>query len=464
MSAENPNNQIDLNTNKMIKKSLVLSLLFISAFSCKRSSPDPITPPPVPPVIPQLNVKVYIGGGDNLLGAFDGYINDSANWKYVRQYADGYYINNFALNTNPADSAQNNRISTMASLFTKKNVFYETDLTHSDDLSDKVKIDLLLANGFKVSYATCNRGINYSRLAALKWRDSSRTVLGMGAPWEVGGDINSSGGLAWRNAIDSSNGSATDGPLGLWETNQGNMKAGSISGVKYAHAQGKLAMVMMAPYQTGNGDDFLKQGKLCVQQHENAGAQPDIWVISYYAAQIEQYPVTPEKLNEVTAAGTVTGLAYWLIKHLRGETVVLLDGKENSISKNNIAEVKIPLQKDGRAEYDIPFSLINKDEAGMDVCPVLNAGINNQKSKWNISFKLNNKDVSNEIIDKDGLICVNNLRLHSGERHKLIMHIASKEKIDVSAYQPLEVKLDVLSHPWNRGHISSQLLIKVRVI
>jgi hypothetical protein len=445
----------------MIKKSLILLLVSIASFSCKRSPPDPITPPPVRPPV---NVKVYIGGGDNTPGAFDGYISDSANWRYVRQYADGYYINNFALNTNTADAAQNKRITTMASLFTKKNIFYETDLTRTDDLSDKVKIDILIANGFKVTFTTCNRGINDSRLAALKWRDTSRIVLGMGAPWLVGGDINSSKGIAWRNVIASTNGSSTDGPLGLWKTNQGNIQEGSISGVKYAHANGKLAMVMMAPYLTGSGAEFLKQGKLCVQQHENAGAQPDIWVISYYAAQIEQYPVGPEKLNEVTAAGTVTGLAYWLIKHLRGETVVMLDGKANNAVQNNFAEVKIPLQKDGRAACDIPFSLVNKDETGMDVCPVLRAGTNDQRSKWNISFKLNGKDVSNEIIKKDGLICVNQLRLHSGEKHKLVMHLASKEKINVATDQPLEVKLDVLSHPWNRNHISSQLTIKTKVV
>lgn len=40
----------------------------------------------------QDTAKVYIGGGDEHTGAYDGYLKDPNRWTWVRQNADGYYV------------------------------------------------------------------------------------------------------------------------------------------------------------------------------------------------------------------------------------------------------------------------------------------------------------------------------------------------------------------------------------
>jgi hypothetical protein len=43
-----------------------------------------------PVTVPNQNIKVYVGGGDNAAGAFLGYLDAKDDWRYVQQYADDY--------------------------------------------------------------------------------------------------------------------------------------------------------------------------------------------------------------------------------------------------------------------------------------------------------------------------------------------------------------------------------------
>ncbi len=125
--------------------------------------------------------QVYIGGGDNSAGAFDGYLGNPNGWQYVRAHAAGYYINNFALNPNPGDTVQSGKLQQMSSLFANKNVFYETDQGRSDDNTDKVNIDILRVFFNGPTYATLNAGWTASRIQALQWR-AARPILAMQGP------------------------------------------------------------------------------------------------------------------------------------------------------------------------------------------------------------------------------------------------------------------------------------------
>nr|WP_294898220.1 hypothetical protein [uncultured Pedobacter sp.] len=135
-----------------MKKLLNITLLMVAIISSSCQKKANVSPPPSPPppptkpggvTVPNQNIKVYIGGGDNTTGAFLGYLGHPEDWRYVQQNADGYYINNFALNTNKEDATQNQRLGALSTLFSKKNVFYETDLERTDDNSDAIKIGIL---------------------------------------------------------------------------------------------------------------------------------------------------------------------------------------------------------------------------------------------------------------------------------------------------------------------------------
>src|SRR5438128_2404990 len=93
--------------------------------------------------------QVYIGGDNSPGRAYPNpgvvrqYLDYTNEWRWVQANADGYYLNNFSLTTATGDANQNEMVRRLASLFTHKNVFYESDNSADDDFSDKVKIDIL---------------------------------------------------------------------------------------------------------------------------------------------------------------------------------------------------------------------------------------------------------------------------------------------------------------------------------
>lgn len=449
-----------------MKKIINLSLLVFTIISSSCQKKVTIELPPIEkPVnnpgvitIPNQNIKVYIGGGDNAAGAFIGYLDNPNDWSYVQQNADGYYINNFALNTSRIDVTQNQRLGALSALFSNKSAFYETDLERTDDNSDAIKIDILKSRGFSVNYSVINRGVSESRKTALK-AGGPITILGMGAPWLVQGNINSNtpGGIKWRDGIAKTDGSGTDGPIGLWIENRTGYREGSISGVKYAQALGKIAMVMISPYEAKTPDALLSGSIDCIQKHEDAGASPDIWAVQYYAAQLQQYPVTPEKTITGEPAKSITGVAYYLLRHLRGKSKVSLDvakSNANIVDKTTSLEVKMPIISNN-VDFSIPLNITSNDDAWVDTTPLIKASTDNQN--YSITYTLNGLDVTSSVTEK-GFPCFKEYRLKGSQKLDLVVRI--KNKTPVSGALPINVTIDIMSHPGMLVNKVSSLLLK----
>ncbi|MBE7157455.1 MAG: hypothetical protein INR62_03305 [Rhodospirillales bacterium] len=108
------------------------------------------------PLRAQEAAKVYIGGGDEHRGAFDGYLNDPAGWTWVRQNADGYYVNTFPLKDKGDEPALNAQLNGMAGLFTHRNVFYETEAesyAHRVHRAEEARLLLLVGHQAQAEHA-----------------------------------------------------------------------------------------------------------------------------------------------------------------------------------------------------------------------------------------------------------------------------------------------------------------------
>jgi hypothetical protein len=271
--------------------------------------------------------EIYIGGDNSPNGAWgrgeDGpvlrYLAGADKWSFVRANVDGYYLNNFAFLEDQA------WISQMAGILGRKAVMYETDMKNATRDEDQNNIRLLKTHFDQVPYAVLNRhddenpdGSRYSqdRIDGLNI-EGGRPILAQQGPWVVDGGINTPKAATWREAIGAMQGTATDGPLGLWFNNEGNMQQATLESVQYAHDRGKLAMVMLATHTCGSDGNVLRFGEECVRWLEQRGGMPDIWAISYYHFEGFHFEVTPESNDAGSPAGTVAGLAYWLINHLR---------------------------------------------------------------------------------------------------------------------------------------------------
>jgi hypothetical protein len=381
--------------------------------------------------------QVFIGGGDNQAAAWAGYLSGSANWTFVRQNASGYYTNNFAVARPEAPA----NLQAMANLFTSKNVFYETDFVRTTDFADKVNIDRLIGAGLRVAYTSCNKDLNGDRIAALQWR-YWRPVLFMVPPWQISGNMFGSDPTAVfdRSKINICSGVATDGPMGYWNTNFQQMREGSYSSVNYAKNAGKQSMVMLATYSAGtghyvagnlavSGQNYYNIARQCVLMHENQNAAPTVWAVSYYAEQLEKYPVTPEKNANGSPAGTITGVAYWLIKHLRGELasldlkpsdglVVKADAKEGA-TVHHVATQDTTFSCDTQT---LRYDLSNNDPH-IDYAPVVAASIHDPKNEFKFAFSIGGKDCTREMTDGGGLNMVRELRLMPGDKKELTLTV-----------------------------------------
>jgi hypothetical protein len=397
--------------------------------------------------------EVYIGGGDNLAGALSGYLAKPQDWTWVRAHADGYYVNcfPFAVKKKAVPAGRAELLRELVALFEHKNVFYESEAEAYQhrvfDQDDKTNIDLFIASGLKVKYATCNGVFTDARYQALKWR-GERPVLSMGPPWKIGGDITSDlfSAPVWRKMIDASDGAATDGPTGLWRDDRGDVRAGSYSSVKYAHAHKKPAMVMLSPFLsnstgTGTGDNFLKIGKHVVQGHEDNDAMPDIWAVSYYAAQIQQYPVTPEQVNGAPA-GTITGMAYYLLHHLRdpGRSAALRMREHDDLTPTSDGAV-MQLLANSQA-YEVELS---NSSSWLDLIPVLRVSVTDPHQAWRVTFALAGAEVTNAMTSSGGLVFYKNRRLQPGSKQTLAMTVASRSGQTTAA--PLRISFTLSPHP-----------------
>jgi hypothetical protein len=75
---------------------------------------------------------------------------------------------------------------------------------------------------------------------------------------------------------------------------------------------------MLAPFTCqGNAVAWLADCQAHVRYLEAHGADPEVYMVSYYAGQFEAYPVLPEANPDGSPAATITGVAYWLIHHIQ---------------------------------------------------------------------------------------------------------------------------------------------------
>ena len=103
---------------------------------------------------------------------------------------------------------------------------------------------------------------------------------------------------------------------------------------------------MLAPYYAGIDaydprKDFLKVSKDCVLGHEDADAMPQLWTLWMYGAGgMDLFPEsrTTAGVQEPVCSGT--GVAWWLLKHLKEFPVLNYDGKATEAVKVDVKKGK----------------------------------------------------------------------------------------------------------------------------
>ena len=354
--------------------------------------------------------QVYVGIADQ----WDEMNARPDQWVYVRQNADGFYVNFIEMRW-AAKGKMGHSLETLnqtASLFTHKNAYFESDY-HSDgqnEADDDLDIDMLQKAGFKVPYTSLNSGWDALRYRNLKTyhllpNQKPRFSFVQDGPWTINGDIKgnvSTGGLSpnaeYRRQIDGADGVTTDGPLGFWFHDPGvgfnKMQSGSFSMVNYAHAEGKPAVVMLCPYGAGISDYdaksmYLSTGEDCVRRHEDADAEPQVWDVFEYATTIG---AVPEQVNGAPAQNSTTAMAYYLIKHIKGDpaTLHLTAGKcAHTVSLKSGVPVG--------TVYHYALNIADTS-SWLDYAAVLKGKRVGSSGMWDVHYKLKGREITPQVL------------------------------------------------------------------
>ncbi len=354
-------------------------------------------------------------------------IDHPEQWRYVRANANGYYVNFIELLHADAPT-----MAKLSPLFTHRDAYFESDSRYTGlggfpdggqftrALQAK-EMSSLLDGGFTVPYTSLNYGFDDPKADDLRHQGltggKTRPCFAQYGPWEFDGDLahDFKDNARIRREINRAEGATTDGPLSLWKADQGKMRAGSFSLVKYAHGLRKTAAVMVSPYDLKPRSLWLAAAQECVRQHEDAGARPDIWIVFEYATDT---PTLPETDADGKPANTITGMAFWLLHHLE--------------DPDHYARIAAPKSLDAHGGT---FTVRNTGP-DIDLCPVVTARIDDPRHAWNVRFTLGGADVTDALTSKEGLAFVRDLRLYPGDTRQIIVTFQRRPAARADAKPP----------------------------
>ena len=490
--------------NYKMKHSVTISLFliavlcpFLMATGCKKTPVANIRPTDTTTIVKPIlklaerEVKVYIGIADAWHDMDDE--NNYSKWSYVRENAAGFYSNFIIMWRNSYQNTVDPQKSCddMRKAFLKDGCFFETSMetgVNSDangvnnEATDKKYIDLLTNAGFKVDNTSLNYGVSAQRINTLRTYNGQRNCLTLAGPWTVGGDIQSdaeAGNKQIRDNILITDGMQTDGPLGYWYANVQKMQEGSYSLVKLVQKSNKIAAVMLAPYDAGvagynQTKDFLTVSKQCVFGHEDNNASPDLWTIWTYGERSDE-PTFPESqintAGETEPANTLMGVGYWLIKHLNNfpkieakETGAINNQVTVNVTNGTNAEVVISRGSNGIAEYNMPIIISNAADPQIEISPVIHAILSGGTKDWTVSFSLSSNDVTDDVVYKGGLNCVNFLRLTKTNKLTLNLNIKSKNSNASTLPSPVTIKIETMSNISNTKNKKESYTVVARAL
>lgn len=402
--------------------------------------------------------EVYFGDSDN----YQPLLDNPNDWQYVRQNIDGIYLNFIDIGFNGYWTSD--ELTKLCNMVTNKNAYIESDMGYGKG-NEEAYIDKMQGAGFKVPYTSLNYGWALDRQNLLKTYNllpgqSPRLCFVQQGPWAIGGDItkNPSGQTAnytnadYRSWINQADGDSTDGPLGLWYANAGGMRAGSYSMVKYAHSLGKEAVVMLCPYGASvsgfDNSKFLSVGESCVQGHEDNDAEPEIWDVFEYATAID---TTPEATNGVPN-DNVTGMAYYLLKHLKGDPNTLdlcATSDDGTVTGKNVFNTDAAASKQtvsfkAKAGTTTHYSVNAADlSSWCDYAGVLKADVSGSSSAYTLQLKSGDTDITDSVLH-GGYEFYKTQRLKPQTSQTVDVYITPKES--ATDADTLSVNLQLLPH------------------
>lgn len=355
---------------------------------------------------PAVNYEVYPGS------AF--YLNqmlDRSTWSFVADRSNGLY--HHPVGFSELDNAQEILYS---SHFTNRFAMVEGDMGSGSTTGDVANLQRMTALGLTPVAAFVNRpSTNLS-----VWRQLIRNNAAQGAPsYEMLAPHRlDDSPLGWFDPIrdyaranmlvPGCIGSGVDAPVYLYK-NEGNAYRQTIYDLRdWSVANGKKFNYLLSPNNSYNAA-LLADTQFTVRDLEDKGHEPDVYGVVLYGER--PVDLTPEKVNVNgvdQAATTITGLAYWLIKHRDGEPGTL-DLSALRLGTDHASLVTSPTLANASQVIALPTASSStwtlrmaNNSPWLDYAGVLRARVTGAAADWTFSFQAGANTITSAVLSSSG--------------------------------------------------------------
>ena len=392
-----------------------------------------------------INYEVYPGSAFYLTQMLD-----RTQWAYVADQSNGLY--HHPVGFSDLDVPQE---TTYTSHFSNRFAMVEGDMGSGSTTGDVTNLQLMTGYGLTPVAAFVNRPA--SNIAV--WRQLVRNNAAQGAPtYEMLAphrlDDTAAGwnDPLWDYARSNMGvagciGSGVDAPVYLF-VNQGSTYRQSIYDMRdWTVDNGKKFNYLISPNNSYNAA-LLADTQATVRAMEDSGHEPDVYGVVLYGER--PVDLTPEKVtvNGVDqAATTITGLAYWLLKHRDGEPGTLdLSAIRSGTTQaagvtnptlSNAAQI-IPVSSTASQTYTLRT---NNSSPWLDYAGVLRARTQGSLHNWTITFAKGGQDITAAMLSGSGKPFLGADRWMPGTQHELSVTITPN-----GTPGPLKLIIEALPH------------------
>jgi autotransporter-associated beta strand protein len=409
---------------------------------------------------PQLfavNYEVYPGSAFYLTQMLD-----RSQWPFVAEFSSGLY--HHPVGFQELDDTQE---QTYSGHFSNRFAMVEGDMGSGSTTGDVGNIKRMKALGLSPVAAFVNRAS--SNLAV--WRQLVRNNAVEGAPsYEMLAPHRlDDTALGWNDpkwdyaranmGVPGCIGSGVDAPVHLF-VNQAPAYRQSIYDMRdWTVSNGSKFNYLISPNNSYDAA-LLADTQATVRALEDNGHEPDVYGVVLYGER--PVDLTPEKVtvNGVDqAATTITGLAYWLIKHRDGEPGSLdlsASRAGTTYAAGQTAPVLlahsqvVPLSSSASRTFTLRMS---NTSPWLDYAGVLRARAYGSAQDWTISFTKSGQNITSSVIHGNGRVFLGADRWMPGSQIEVSLTVAPvgnspgplKLVVEALPHEGVDHALDVIS-------------------
>lgn len=367
-------------------------------------------PAPAAPDSGHRHYEVYPGSAFKLTQLLD-----RAAWPYVADHADGFYYH--PVGFQGVTEAQRRQI---VRNFKSRKTIVEGDMFSGKADGDLTSLRIVTALSLTPTAAIVNRVppnvAQWQARITANSRHGASTML-MLAPHVVQRTGWADPKLDYARAMIAApgcTGSGVDAPTKLYQLLGAPYRQAIYDQRDATARQGKTFLYVISP--NSSNSLFLAHARALVRDLEDTNHEPDSCAVELYGQRpIEITPESAPGAGVPEAANTITGVAFYLLKHRDGEPGTL------TLSINPRAAAQADARAHGSPSQTDTLTLANTS-AWLDYAPVVQAAFVGAHQGWKAAFTVGGSDVSPEMLG-GGCLFYQGRRLSPGTRQTITVTI-----------------------------------------